>query len=412
MTIKTAVSAAQLRAVVIAVACMLSLLGCASARPWRLEAARQQALDEVLRSAITAGDLSGVVMLVTTKDSIVYQRAFGVLDPVAGRLLAPHAVFNIASMTKPITSVAAMMLVDEGKLGLDDPASRYLPELKGREVLVGIDSAKGTVATRPASRELTIRDLLRHTSGIAYSFSNNELRAVEQSTKISDRGAPLVHDPGARWTYGMGTAQVGWIVENVSGMSLEEFFTRRIFEPLGMQETGFSMPATRASRLMTLSRRRGGQLIARPRPDSISTAGRGDGDLISTAGDYARFMQMVLGDGARRGTRLVSTASMAELTRDQLGSLTVVEQPAAIPGLSAAFPLGAGRDGFSLGFQVAVNGQDGRPNGTLSWAGLYNTHFWIDTKTGIGVLFLTQVLPFYDPQVMTVLRAVERALYR
>jgi len=359
-----------------------------------------------------AEDLPGVTVLVTTKDSILYHRAFGVLDPVAGRPLGPDAAFNIASMTKPITSVAAMMLVDEGKLGLDDPAARYLPELKGREVLVSVDSASGTVVTRPASREVTVRDLLRHTSGIAYSFSNNELRAVEKWTKISDRDAPLVHDPGTRWTYGMGTAQVGWIVENVSGMPLEEFFRDRIFEPLGMDETSFSLPAARASRLMTRYRRQDGRLIPRPRPDSISTAGRGDGDLISTAGDYARFMQLVLGNGVWRGTRLVSEASMAEMTRDVLEGLTVVEQPAAMPSLAAAFPKGAGRDGFGLGFQIAVDGPDGRPNGTLSWAGLFNTHFWIDRKTGIGVLFLTQVLPFYDPQVMAVLGAVERTLYQ
>jgi len=403
-----------LKATVIAAVGLLALLGgCSTPAPaWRFDTARERALDAVLESAITADDLPGVTVLVTTKDSILYHRAFGVLDPVAGHPLGPDAVFNIASMTKPITSVAAMMLVGEGKLGLDDPASRYLPELEGREVLVSADSASGTVVTRPASREITVRDLLRHTSGIAYSFSNRELRAVEKWTQISDRDAPLVHDPGTRWTYGMGTAQVGWIVENVSGMPLEEFLRDRIFEPLGMDETSFSLPAAQASRLMTLYRRQDGRLIPRPRPDSISTAGRGDGGLVSTAGDYARFMQMVLGNGVWRGTRLVSEASMAEMMRDQLGGLTVVEQPAAIPGLTAAFPKGAGRDGFGLGFQIALDGPDGRPDGTLSWAGLYNTHFWIDRMTGIGVLVLTQVLPFYDPQVMAVLSAVERTLYQ
>jgi methyl acetate hydrolase len=403
----------RVKATVIAAVGLLTLGGCSTSAPaWRFDTARERALDSVLDAAIRAGDLPGVAVLVTTRDSILYHRGFGVLDPVAGRPMGPDAVFDIASMTKPITSVAAMMLVDEGKLGLDDPASRYLPELKGREVLVSVDSASGTVTTRPATRDITVRDLLRHTSGIAYSFSNNDLRAVEKWTTISDRDAPLAHDPGARWTYGMGTAQVGWIVENVSGMPLEEFFRRRLFGPLGMNETSFSLPAARASRLMTRYRRRDGQLIPMPRPDSIATAGRGDGDLLSTATDYARFMQMVLGDGVWRGTRLVSEASMSEMTRDQLGGLTVVEQPAAMPGLAAAFPHGAGRDGFGLGFQIAVAGPDGRPDGTLSWAGLYNTHFWIDRHTGIGVLFLTQVLPFYDSQVMAVLGAVERTLYQ
>lgn len=412
MTRSTRASTSARRTAARVGACLLPLLGCATAPPWELDAARQRALDDVLRSAVTAGDLPGVVVLVTTRDRIVYQGAFGVLDPDTGDAIGTDAVFDVASMTKPITSVAAMMLVDEGKIALDEPAARYLPELAGREVLVRVDPEHGTVVTRPASRGVTVRDLLRHTSGIAYSFSSPELSEVERATRIPDRGAPLVHDPGARWTYGMGTAQVGWIVENVSGMPLEEFLRRRIFEPLRMNETSFSLPAERSARLMTLSRRRDGRLTHKPRPSSISEEGRGDGDLISTAQDYARFVQLVLGGGAWRGTRLVSEASMAEMTRDQLGDLTVVEQPSVMPGLSAAFPLGAGRDGFGLGFQIAVHAPDGRPDGTLSWAGLYNTHFWIDTQNGIGVLFLTQVLPFYDPQVIDALRAVERTLYR
>ncbi len=400
-----------LRAVFLRAACILSLLGCVAAPAWELDSVRRQTLDEALRSAVTAGEVPGVVVVVTTRDSILYQGAFGVLDPEARRSMEPNAIFYIASMTKPITSVAAMMLVDEGKIALDDPAWRYLPELKGREVLVSVDSVRGAVATRPASREITIRDLLRHTSGLAYSFSNKELLAVEHYTRIAKREAPLVHDPGARWTYGMGPAQIGWIIENVTGIALEEFFKLRIFGPLAMKETSFSLPAARASRLMTLSYRYGNQLMTKPRPPSISAAGRGDGGLYSTAEDYARFMQMMLGGGAWRGTRLVSEASIAEMTHNQLGSLTVVEQPGAKPDLSAAFPLGAGRDRFGLGFQIAVDAPDGRLNGTLSWAGLYNTHFWIDTQTGIGVLFLTQVLPFYDPQVINLLRAVERTLY-
>ncbi|MCA9764515.1 MAG: beta-lactamase family protein [Gemmatimonadetes bacterium] len=356
--------------------------------------------------------MPGMAVLVTTRDSVIYHRAAGVLDSVNGRALATDAVFDIASMTKPITSLAALMLVDDGKLGLDDPASRFLPELEGREVLVGVDSANGRLITRPSSREVTIRDLLRHTSGIAYSFSNHELHAAEVAARISGRRAPLVHDPGARWTYGMGTAHLGWIIEQVSGMPLEEFFRQRIFDPLEMHETSFSLPPARAARLMTGYRRRDGALQARSRPDSITSTCCGDGDLISTAGDYARFMQLVLGNGKRRGTRLVSEASMAEMTRNQLGELTVVEQPAVMPGLAAAFPDGAGRDGFGLGFQIAVDAPDGRPDGTLSWGGLYNTHFWIDPTNGIGVLVLTQVLPFYDHRVMEVLRSIERTIYR
>ena len=171
MNRKTAASATPLRGAVIISAGLFTLAGCATAPPWHFDTMRRQVVDGPLGSAVTAGDLPGVVVLVTTKDSILYPRAFGVLDPVAGRPIEPDAAFKIASMTKPITSVAAMMLVDEGKLSLDVPASRYLPELKGRAVLASVDSAHGTIVTRPANREVTVRDLLRHTSGIAYSFS-------------------------------------------------------------------------------------------------------------------------------------------------------------------------------------------------------------------------------------------------
>jgi methyl acetate hydrolase len=389
----------------------LCALGCAPAPAWELDPSRQAALDRVLDDAVASRQVPGVVALVTTADSVVYLHAAGTLDEVGNVAMRPDAIFDIASMTKPITSLGIMMLVEEGKIGLDDPASRYLPELAGREVLVRVDSAAGTVETRPAAREVTIRDLLRHTSGIGYSIFDPQLHAIDRYTRIPVRQYPLLHDPGARWTYGMGTAQLGWIIEEVTGQPLMDFFRARIFGPLEMNETSFSLPRAKAARLATTFRLADGQLRATPRPDSIESAGQGDGDLLSTAGDYARFIQLMLGRGRRGDVRLLSEASVAEMTRNQLDGLTVVEQPAPIPTLSAPFPLGAGRDGFSLGFQVAVNGPDGRPDGTLSWAGLYNTHFWIDPRNGIGVVLLFQILPFYDPQVIAVLRAAERAVY-
>ena len=389
----------------------LCALGCAPSPTWELGAARQAALDRVLDDAVAAQQVPGVVALVTTADSVVYLHAAGTMDEAGAVAMQPDAIFAIASMTKPITSLGIMMLVEEGKIGLDDTASRYLPELAGREVLVKVDSAAGTVETRPAEREMTIRDLLRHTSGIGYSIFDPDLHAVERYTRTPFRQYPLLHDPGTRWTYGMGTAQLGWIIEGVTGLPLMDFFRTRIFGPLGMAETSFSLSSAKAHRLATTFRRVDGQLRAVPRPDSIQSDGQGDGDLLSTAADYAKFIQLMLGRGQRGEVRLLSEASVAEMTRNQLDGLTVVEQPAPIPSLSAPFPLGAGRDGFSLGFQVAVNGPDGRPDGTLSWAGLYNTHFWIDPRNGIGVVLLFQILPFYDPQVIAVLRAVERAVY-
>ncbi len=196
------------------------------------------------------------------------------------------------------------MLVEDGLVALDDPASAYLPELAGREVLVRVDTLSGTVETRPAKREVTIRDLLRHTSGIGYAFSNYELREVAKYTKIPGRMRPLVHDPGARWTYGMGTAQLGWIIENVSGLALEEFLQQRILRPLEMHDTSFNLPREKAARLAATFNRDGDVLVPNPRPEFRESAGQGDGDLFSTATDYGRFLQLVLGHGERRDLRV------------------------------------------------------------------------------------------------------------
>ena len=388
-----------------------ALAACTTTPRWEPDPARCAALDRVLDAAVAHGRLPGVVALVTTADGVVYEHAAGVLDPVGDLPMRADAIFNIASMTKPITSLGVLMLVEEGRIALDEPASRYLPELAGREVLVAVDPDARTFRTCPATREVTVRDLLRHTSGIAYSFSNRELHELEQVTDLADRLQPLVHDPGARWTYGMGTAQLGWILEHVSGQPLEAFLRERILGPLGMDDTSFSVPAEKATRLAAVFRTKDGVRRARPRPASVEGEPRGDGDLYSTARDYARFVQLVLAGGQLGSVRLLSEARLAEMTRDQLEGRTVVEQPAVMPGLAQAFPLGAGRDGFSLGFQVAAGDPDGRADGSLSWAGLFNTHFWIDPANGVGVVLLTQVLPFYDPQVIEVLREFERAVY-
>ncbi len=391
---------------------LVALGGCRSPAVGPFTSQRLATVDSILQAAVSVGDIPGAVALITTRDSILYLRAFGMLEPNGPTAMAPDAIFPIQSMTKPITSLGIMMLVQEGQIDLDAPASRYLPELAGREVLVRIDSTRRQAVTRPAAREVTVRDLLRHTSGIAYPFSSYEALALARQTDLVDRSFPLLHDPGTRWTYGMSTAHLGWIIERVTGMPLRDFYQARIFGPLGMRNTSFSLPRAQAARLAAVYRRQQNALIGTPRPDSIQFDGRGDGGLLSTAEDYAKFVQLILGNGQRSDVRLLDSGWVQEMTRDQLDGLTVVEQPGANPALSAAFPLGAGQDGFSLGFQVTRStGPDGRPAGSSSWAGLANTHFWIDQENGIGVILLFQVLPFYDPRVIATLRSVERTLY-
>lgn len=384
--------------------------GCSVSEPSVLSEDQMADLDDVLRTAVEAGTVPGVVALVVNSDRVLYSRAWGVMDDVGAEPMRADAIFRIYSMTKPITSVGIMMLIEDGLLSLDDAASDYLPELSGREVLVSIDDS--SMVTRPASRPITIRDLLRHTSGFGYSFSNHELLDVERYTDIPPRNQPILHDPGTRWTYGMSTAFLGWIIEAVSGESLGDFFESRIMGPLEMTDTSFDLGEEDLGRLVSTYRRVGTELQGEPRPATYRPRFRGDGGLLGTAGDYARFIQMILGHGSRDGVQLLDPGSVSEMTRNQLDGFFVSEQPETLPATSKAFPLGAGQDGFGLGFQVSDGeGAGGRPAGSLSWAGIQNTHFWIDTENQIGVVLLVQVLPFYDETIIELLTAFERTFY-
>ena len=370
------------------------------------------ALDEVLRSVVSAGDVPGVVALVVDGGTVLYLSAAGVMDAQGAEAMRSDAIFRIASMTKPITSLGIMILQEEGMLSIDDPASNYLPELAGREVLVNVDVGNSSVTTRPASRPITIKDLLRHTSGFGYTFSSPELLEVASRTSIPARDHPILHDPGTRWTYGMSTAFLGWMIEEISGQSLSEFLVSRITGPLGMEDTSFELAREDHDRLVTTYRRVNATLESQSQPDEYQAVGRGDGGLLSTASDYGRFVQLILGGGELDGIRLVGEASIAEMAQDQLDGITVVEQPSALPARSKAFPLGAGKDGFGLGFQVSVGeSAGGRPPGSLSWAGIQNTHFWIDPWNGIGVVLLLQLLPFYDEKAIELMSTFERTLY-
>lgn len=370
------------------------------------------ALDEVLRSAVDAGDVPGAVVMVADRENILYSSAVGVMDAAGTEAMRPDAIFRIFSMTKPITSLGIMILQEEGLLSLDDPASDYLPELADREALVSVDTDNASVKTRPASRPITIRDLLRHTAGFGYAFSSPEVLQISSNTSIPAREYPILHDPGARWTYGMSTAFLGWIIERLSGQPLPGFLSSRITDPLGMTDTSFELALEDHDRLVATYQRTDTGLQGQSRPDQYRPIVRGDYGLLSTASDYSRIIQLILGGGERGGTRVVSETSITEMARNQLEAITVVEQPSTIPDKSMAFPLGAGKDGFGLGFQVSV-GQSagGRPPGTLSWAGIRNTHFWIDPTNGIGVVLLLQLLPFYDEKAIHLMTMFERTLY-
>ncbi len=227
---------------------------------------------------------------------------------------------------------------------------------------------------------------------------------------------PLLHDPGARWTYGDSTAILGKVVERVTGKKCYDFQQTHIYQPLGMTDSGHFLAEKDTARLNPAYNRNpkrdsGGDLVQQPNTGYTPYLGA-DGGLLGTASDYIRFLQMLLNGGRLDGVRILSEASVRELLRNQLGNQPIQTQVSAQPALSCDFPLGSGADGFSLGFQLKERAEDGkRPPGSFSWGGIHNTHFWGDPQHGIAVVLLTQLLPFYDARCMRLLCDVEREVY-
>jgi CubicO group peptidase (beta-lactamase class C family) len=372
-------------------------------------------IDAYLTSVVRDTRIPGIVALVVDADRVVYTGAFGKQNVAAGVPMAADSIFRIASMTKPVTSVAVMMLVQEGDLGLDDPVSQYLPAFEGKQVIESFNSADKTYSVRPATGPITVRHLLTHTSGLGYAFSNQTLAAlVGAEPGASVTGFPLLHDPGARWTYGESTRVLGTLIEEVSGQALDEFMAERIFAPLGMSDTFYRVPAPKAGRVVTVHRTSPDGLVEAPNPAEITAPVYGDGGLHSTAADYAKFIQLFLNDGrAPNGMRLLSEATVASMGDNHIGAIFVEQQPAALPALTEPFPLGAGRDKFGLGFQVTGPHSDelARSRGSMSWAGIFNTEFWIDPARGVGGVLLMQYLPFYDAAAIETLQGFERRVY-
>jgi CubicO group peptidase (beta-lactamase class C family) len=318
-------------------------------------------------------------------------------------------------MTKPITSSAAMMLVDEGKLRVDDRVDAYLPAFRRREVFAKVNEAARTYETRPAARPITVKHLMTHTSGIGYAWSQPAVGMAQIKTGLLEPDLPLLYEPGEKWAYGANTRVLGDIVAKVSGQPIDSFLRARIFEPLGMRETGFDVPPEKHARVVTVSQRTNGVLAEQPNPATLAVAVRGDGGLYSTARDYSAFLRMLLNGGRIEGRRLISAQSMEALTHNQIGNLVVEQQPVFDKERSRPYPLGAGSDKWSLAFQIAAPRSPAgnrRSPGSYSWAGINNTFFWVDPVKQIGVIVLMQVLPFYDERAMAVLGGVEEIVYQ
>jgi CubicO group peptidase (beta-lactamase class C family) len=336
-----------------------------------------KALDTSLREAVERKDVPGVVAVVTDRERVLYQSAFGVADVATGRPLTADALFRIASMTKPITSVALMQLVEQDRIGLDDPAEKCLPELAGLKVFESFDPASGAYVLRPASRPATVRHFLTHTSGLAYPFTSPIWRDfTPRAGETYPFGGPLLFDPGERWHYSTSTDVVGRLVEVVSGQKLEEYFRQHIFAPLRMDDTSYNVPEAKGPRLVAQQQRGGERMdgaveLQKPQLGLTIAAPIGGGGLASTADDYGRFVRMLLNGGALDGARVLEAETVALMGQNHIGAVTVPAHKSALPRSADFTFIADGRDKWGLGFLITADQVQGkRSPGSLSWGGI------------------------------------------
>ena len=377
------------------------------------------AIDASLRAAVERKDVPGVVALVTDRQRVLYQGAFGVADVATGRPLAADALFRIASMTKAITSLALMQLVEQGRIALDDPAEKYLPELANQKVIESFDPKTGDYKLRPAAKPPTVRHFLTHTSGLAYPFTSAIWRDFKPRAGESyPFGGPLLFDPGERWHYSTSTDVVGRLVEKVSGQKLEDYFRERIFVPLKMTDTFYNVPESKASRLVAGQQRSGPKMdgdvvLQQPQPGLTIPAPIGGGGLASTASDYGRFVRMMLNGGELDGARVLKPETVALMGQNHIGAVSVPALKSALPRSADFTFIADGRDKFGLGFLITTDQVAGkRSPGSLSWGGINNTYFWIDPARGLAGVIMMQFLPFADAKALAVYDAFERGAYQ
>ena len=368
-----------------------------------MSSSRLARIDSMLEESVAEGQIPGAVALIARNGRIVYHKAFGRADTGTGRRQQTDDIFRIASQTKAITATAVMMLWEEGKFQLDDPISRYIPEFRDPQVLQSFRYSDTSYTTRPADREITIRDLLTHTSGLGYGAIDGDerMKMIYQKAQASElfttggvrigdfvkrlAELPLHHNPGERYTYSFGLDVLGYLVEIRSGMPFDRFLRERIFDPLGMDDTWFYLPGDRAGRLVDVQHKVDGQWERYPvtsyDPDYPVKGARtffgGGAGLSSTAEDYATFLQLYLNGGELNGVRILSRTTIATMMENQSGNL-----------------FGGDEEDYGLAFSLVAGGGVAKgglgSEGTFVWGGYFNTQYFADPAEGIVGILLKQ----------------------
>ena len=381
----------------------------------------KQRADSVLSGAVARGAVPGVVAMATNREGTLYEGAFGERLLGGGVPMSLDTVGWIASMTKALTSVAAVQQVERGRLDLDAPASAVVPAIAEIQVLTGFDAA-GQPQLRPPRRPITLRHLLTHSSGLSYEIWNPDMQKAQAAlgipsvTECRNKALtlPMVADPGERWEYGIGIDWAGKMVEAVTGKPLGEAMTETLLGPLGMRDTAFRIRPDMRERLAGVHLR-GPDGVLAPFPFEIPQEPEfemGGGGLYGTVGDYLRFVRMILNGGQLDGERVLRPETVAARGLNHMGNCRVSELVAAMPLTNNAEFFPGVPKSWSLAFQINHAATfTGRPAGGLMWAGLANSYYWIDPASGVGGVYMTQIFPFADTGSVPTYYAFETAVY-
>ena len=382
----------------------------------------KEKIDAVLKNGISRGDAAGVSAVVANREGVIYEGAFGERTLGSGVAMTPDTVGWIASMTKAITSVAAVQCVERGLLKLDAPAKNVCPELGKVGVLTGFDGS-GNPITRPPKRDITLRQLLTHSAGFSYDIWNTDMQKVQAAlgipsvTECKNKALtlPLLFDPGEAWEYGINIDWAGKMIEAVSGKKLGQYLKENVFDPLKMTSTAFKITPDMRARLSGVHLRGADGALSLfpfeiPQEPEFEMGG---GGLYGTVGDYLKFLRMILNNGQLGGERILNPESVASLGVNQMGDCRVYNLKAAIPLTNDAEFFPGQQKSWSLAFQINHEpAPTGRPAGGLMWAGLANSYYWVDQLNGLAGVYLTQMFPFADSQSLPLYYEFEKAVYQ